>query len=169
MWWEWMWIPLYKTENNFNSVWELLKDINNLTVHPVDCYRLQAFLLRIETMILQELESRWCNSWGGKGIPVFRMMNFLQHCQMSAFVDSWHTLVVVVVLISLLVLSWKQEEEARFDCKQLGLLHVLWLAWGRVHLLIDCHTFLATSVVMGVGFTSPIDTPTLHEVHHSEG
>jgi hypothetical protein len=34
---------------------------------------------------------------------------------------------------------------------------------------VDCHTFLATSVVMGVGFTSPIDTPTLYEVHHSEG
>lgn len=43
--------------------------------------------------------------------------------------DCLHTLllvvvIVVVVLISLLVLSWKQEEEARFDCKQLGLLHV---------------------------------------------
>jgi hypothetical protein len=34
---------------------------------------------------------------------------------------------------------------------------------------VDCQTFLATSVVMGVGFTSPIDTPTLYEVHHSEG
>jgi len=34
---------------------------------------------------------------------------------------------------------------------------------------VDCHTFLATSVVMGVGFTLPIDTPTLYEVHHSEG
>lgn len=34
---------------------------------------------------------------------------------------------------------------------------------------VDCHTFLATSVVMGIGFTSPIYTPTLYELHHSEG